>query len=88
MSDFVYWPQAYPSHRFDTLAECRKFMNTGPIPFINFSTIIGVFIVRQSKRTGSYTLIEHRHSDNIAFYKKYVKRYKGKEPADRNSIYV
>ena len=88
MSSFVYWPQAYPSRRFKTLKECRDFMNNGPISFVNFYTNIGVFIVRQSLTTGCYTLIEHRHPSQIEFYRKYVKRYKGKQPADRNSIYV
>lgn len=87
MSSYVYWPQAYPSYRFDNIRDCRKFMNSGPIPFVNFYTHIGVYIVRMNKVTGTYTLFEHRHPSQIAFTKKYVKKYAGKYPAERNLIY-
>ena len=55
----VYYPQAFPSKRFSTIKECRAFMNSGIIPWHNFQTIIGCFIVRENKVTGQITLFSH-----------------------------
>lgn len=81
MVNFLYWPQAFPNHTFETLKECRNFIESGQIPYIKFYTRLGVFIVRQSLTTGMYTLIEHRHPHEVKWYKDYVGRYK-KQPDD------
>lgn len=82
---FEYFPQAYPSQRFSTIKECRGFMNSGKVPWHNFHTHIGCFIVRFDKRNGTYALFEHRFQWQKDNYKIYVQRYK-KTPADRNNV--
>ena len=80
-----YWPQAMPGHKFDTIRECREFMNSGLVPWHQLMTNIGVFIVRYNPVTGTYALFEHRFNWQMKNYKKYVQRYH-KYPSDRNRI--
>lgn len=87
MAHYIYYPQTYPNARFDNIKACRAFMNSGLVPFWNFESVIGCFIVRFDQRTGTYALFEHRFPSQKKLYKKYCTRYK-KTPADCNRVNI
>lgn len=76
MARFKYWPQAYPSHKFDTKKACVAFMSSGKIPYCKFFTYIGCFIVRQDQVTGEYALFEYLPPYQASFLRKNARMYK------------